>query len=187
MCVCVCVLFGKGAKIWGGLCRQELFAGVQLQQQDNRVSCSRASAVAREVPEVNGTKVEGRKLHASKMQGLELTSPQGEKSCGGALMPPSLSSSSSSIAPDKSVDPGSSGIWIAVAMAAAFIEMDRRKREEEKSTAATRLVPIDTLRRGQLVENDLVYRQAFIIRSYEAGFDRIASIETLSNLFQVNG
>ncbi len=149
------------------------------------MSCSRASAVAREVPEVNGTKVEGRKLHASKMQGLELTSPQGEKNRGGALMPPSLSSSS--IAPHKSVDPGSSGIWIAVAMAAAIFEMDRRKREEEESTAAERLVPIDTLRRGQLVENDLVYRQAFIIRSYEAGFDRIASIETLSNLFQVNG
>jgi hypothetical protein len=143
--------------------------------------------VAREVPEVNGTKVEGRKLHTSKMQGLELPSPQGEKNRGGALMPPSLSSSSSSIAPDKSVDPGLSGIWIAVAMAAAIFEMDRRKREEEESTAATRLVPIDTLRRGQLVENDLVYRQAFIIRSYEAGFDRIASIETLSNLFQVNG
>lgn len=45
-------------------------------------------------------------------------------------------------------------------------------------------VPIDALRRGRLVENSFVYRQTFVIRSYEVGFDRTASIETLANLFQ---
>jgi len=164
--------------------REELFAGGRVRQ-DNAVCCPPcAGAVAREVPEANGMKVEGSRklLHGTrKMQGLELTSPheRGEKQAAGTLMSPLPGPA----AADISADP-SSGMWIT-AMAAAIIEMERRKQEEEESTTATRLVlPIDTLWRGRLVENDLVYRQAFIIRSYEAGFDRIASIETISNLFQ---
>jgi hypothetical protein len=171
--------------IEGSVYREELFAGGQVRQ-DNAVCCPPcAGAVAREVPEANGMKVEGSRklLHGTrKMQGLELTSPheRGEKQAAGTLMSPLPGPA----AADISADP-SSGMWIT-AMAAAIIEMERRKQEEEESTTATRLVlPIDTLWRGRLVENDLVYRQAFIIRSYEAGFDRIASIETISNLFQV--
>ncbi|KAI5067161.1 hypothetical protein GOP47_0017689 [Adiantum capillus-veneris] len=45
-------------------------------------------------------------------------------------------------------------------------------------------VPIDSIRRGRLVENGFVYRQTFVVRSYEVGFDRAASIGTLANLFQ---
>jgi hypothetical protein len=48
-------------------------------------------------------------------------------------------------------------------------------------------VSIDSLRRGRLIENGCVYRQTFVIRSYEVGFDRTASIETLANLFMVVG
>ncbi len=169
----------------GSVYREELFAGGRVRQ-DNAVCCRPcAGAVAREVPEANGMKVEGSRklLHGTrKMQGLELTSPheRGEKQAAGTLMSPLPGAA----AADISADP-SSGMWIT-AMAAAIIEMERRKQGEEDSTTATRLVlPIDTLWRGRLVENDLVYRQAFIIRSYEAGFDRIASIETFSNLFQV--
>eukprot|EP00250_Pteridium_aquilinum_P003667 c13977_g1_i1 orf=253-1752(+) len=44
--------------------------------------------------------------------------------------------------------------------------------------------PIDSIRRGRLVENGFVYRQTFVVRSYEVGFDRTASIGTLANLFQ---
>jgi hypothetical protein len=171
----------------GSVYREELFAGGRVRQ-DNAVCCPPcAGAVAREVPEVNGMKVEGSRklLHGTrKMQGLELTSPheRGEKQAAGTLMSPLPGAAAA--AADISADP-SSGMWIA-AMAAAIIEMERRKQEEEESTTAARLVlPIDTLWCGRLVENDLVYRQAFIIRSYEAGFDRIASIETISNLFQV--
>ncbi|MCO5603213.1 hypothetical protein L7F22_057360 [Adiantum nelumboides] len=45
-------------------------------------------------------------------------------------------------------------------------------------------VPIDSIRHGRLVENGFVYRQTFVVRSYEVGFDRTASIGTLANLFQ---
>lgn len=38
---------------------------------------------------------------------------------------------------------------------------------------------------GKLIENRLVYRQNFYIRSYEIGADKTASIETLMNHLQV--
>lgn len=64
-------------------------------------------------------------------------------------------------------------------------------REESDEGAAERAgkeavhqVPIDSIRRGRLVENGFVYRQTFVVRSYEVGFDRTASIGTLANLFQ---
>ncbi|KAI5059309.1 hypothetical protein GOP47_0025628 [Adiantum capillus-veneris] len=43
---------------------------------------------------------------------------------------------------------------------------------------------VDVLDHGRLVDNDLVYRQTFVIRSYEVGFDKIATISTITNLFQ---
>jgi hypothetical protein len=46
-------------------------------------------------------------------------------------------------------------------------------------------IPLDVLGKGRLVENKLVYRQIFVIRSYEVGFDKSAPIETMTNLFQV--
>lgn len=45
-------------------------------------------------------------------------------------------------------------------------------------------VPVDALRQGRLVESRMVYRQTFVIRSYEIGADRTASIETMMNHFQ---
>jgi len=38
---------------------------------------------------------------------------------------------------------------------------------------------------GRFVEKRLVYRQAFVIRSYEIGPDKTATMETLMNLLQV--
>lgn len=38
---------------------------------------------------------------------------------------------------------------------------------------------------GKIIENGLVYRQDFSIRSYEIGADKTASIETLMNHLQV--
>lgn len=68
--------------------------------------------------------------------------------------------------------------WIG-ALASAVLAIEKQRRMESDTVA------LDTLRQGKLVENDLVYRQTFVIRSYEAGFDKIASIETIANLFQV--
>lgn len=39
---------------------------------------------------------------------------------------------------------------------------------------------------GKFVERRLVYRQQFVIRSYEIGPDRTATMETLMNLLQVH-
>lgn len=44
--------------------------------------------------------------------------------------------------------------------------------------------PLDVLGKGRFVKNKNVYRQIFVIRSYEVGFDKTASIETITNLFQ---
>lgn len=41
-------------------------------------------------------------------------------------------------------------------------------------------------RLGTFVEGSLVYRQQFVIRSYEIGPDRTATMETLMNLLQVH-
>lgn len=38
---------------------------------------------------------------------------------------------------------------------------------------------------GRFVEKRLVYRQTFVIRSYEIGPDKTATMETLLNLLQV--
>lgn len=89
----------------------------------------------------------------------------------------------------------------AIVAAAAEKETERKaqlssvslKEEVEEGVAGGRTlagkeavhqVPIDSLRRGRLVENGFVYRQTFVVRSYEVGFDRTASIGTLANLFQ---
>lgn len=39
---------------------------------------------------------------------------------------------------------------------------------------------------GGFVEERFVYRQSFVIRSYEIGPDKTATMETLMNLLQVN-
>lgn len=41
-------------------------------------------------------------------------------------------------------------------------------------------------RLGKFVEGRLVYRQQFVIRSYEIGPDRTATMETIMNLLQVH-
>lgn len=46
--------------------------------------------------------------------------------------------------------------------------------------------PVDPFRQGRMLERGKIYRQTFVIRSYEVGADRTASIETLTNLFQVS-
>lgn len=44
---------------------------------------------------------------------------------------------------------------------------------------------VDTFGFGRIIQDGLVFRQNFLIRSYEIGADRTASIETLMNHLQV--
>lgn len=68
-------------------------------------------------------------------------------------------------------------ILAAIAGVALAAENQRRHDKTE--------VPVDVFRQGRLVESRLVYGQTFVIRSYEIGADRTASIETMMNHFQV--
>lgn len=52
-------------------------------------------------------------------------------------------------------------------------------------TNVTESRPVEALRKGCLIQNKRIYRQAFVIRYSEVGADKAASIETLTNLFQV--
>lgn len=113
---------------------------------------------------VNGTKVEGGRLSGGKLEELHDDS----------YVASPLTFGENNVA---------FGKWIG-AMAAAILTVEKQKRVDD-DTAQSNSAVLDTLRRGKLVENDLVYRQTFVIRSYEAGFDKIASIETITNLFQV--
>eukprot|EP01018_Ginkgo_biloba_P028920 Gb_22117 [translate_table: standard] len=45
-------------------------------------------------------------------------------------------------------------------------------------------VPVDALNLGRLMEGNMLYRQIYVIRSYEVGVHRTASIETLMSFLQ---
>jgi hypothetical protein len=47
-------------------------------------------------------------------------------------------------------------------------------------------VPLHELRQGEFLENRMLYRQKFVIRSYEVGADRATSITTIFSFFQVS-
>ncbi|XP_024400392.1 palmitoyl-acyl carrier protein thioesterase, chloroplastic [Physcomitrium patens] len=46
------------------------------------------------------------------------------------------------------------------------------------------MVPLHQLRQGGFVDNSLMYRQIFVVRSYEVGPDRLMSIREIFSLFQ---
>lgn len=73
----------------------------------------------------------------------------------------------------------------AVLAAIASVALAAEKQRRLEQISGKTQVPVDALRQGRLVESRLVYRQTFVIRSYEVGADRTASIETLMNHFQV--
>ncbi|CAM6015906.1 unnamed protein product [Sphagnum balticum] len=76
---------------------------------------------------------------------------------------------------------------VLVAMAnVALLAVEKKQQQQQITTIAAGKteVPVDALRQGRLVEARLVYRQTFVIRSYEVGADKTASIETLMNHFQ---
>lgn len=113
---------------------------------------------------INGTKVDGPKINGST---IEMASEvlKGEKQ-----------------AVDCETNPAFKALLMAIATVALAAEKQRRHEE----LAGKIEVPVDALRQGRLVESGRVYRQTFVIRSYEVGVNKTASIETLMNHFQVN-
>lgn len=55
----------------------------------------------------------------------------------------------------------------------------------KKSSESSVDAPLHAVLLGRFVEERFVYRQTFIIRSYEIGPDKTATMETLMNLLQV--
>ena len=172
--------------------REDAFTHVRLRKDAEQYSYPRISAVAREfikvngTPRVNGTKVEGKKMPAGSGQQLgDQMQQQADANFVG---------NHHNIA---QAEISTAGLNKLIgAMAAAILRVEKQRRVDSGTTTSTTTtttaaatkraaVPLDTMRRGKLVENDLIYRQTFVIRSYEAGFDKIASIETIANLFQV--
>ncbi|KFK29701.1 hypothetical protein AALP_AA7G167700 [Arabis alpina] len=49
------------------------------------------------------------------------------------------------------------------------------------------LTPADRLRHGRLLEDGFSYKEQFIVRSYEVGINKTATIETIANLLQEVG
>lgn len=61
--------------------------------------------------------------------------------------------------------------------------MRNKNRESTKESCVD--APLHAVLLGRFVEDQFVYRQTFIIRSYEIGPDKTATMETLMNLLQV--
>ena len=56
--------------------------------------------------------------------------------------------------------------------------MPGSEKDKEESLA-------DRLRLGSLTEEGLSYKEKFIVRSYEVGVNKTATVETIANLLQV--
>lgn len=50
---------------------------------------------------------------------------------------------------------------------------------------ADSVTPADRLRPGRLMEDGYSYKEKFIVRSYEVGINKTATVETIANLLQV--
>ena len=86
----------------------------------------------------------------------------------------------STVSPHTSIEKDSAAFRAILAAIASVALAAENQRQQDKTD-----VPVDALRQCRLVESQLVYRQTFVIRSYEIGADRTASIETMMNHFQV--
>lgn len=59
------------------------------------------------------------------------------------------------------------------------LKQEQKEIEEEKRSLA------EKLRMGSLTEDGLSYKEKFIVRCYEVGINKTATVETIANLLQV--
>lgn len=60
------------------------------------------------------------------------------------------------------------------------------KTEQTRQNIPTIKQFVDPHRQGRIVDNGVGYRQTVVIRSYEVGPDKTATLESILNLLQVN-
>eukprot|EP01018_Ginkgo_biloba_P028921 Gb_22110 [translate_table: standard] len=58
------------------------------------------------------------------------------------------------------------------------------KSSDNTNNCGENHVPVDAFKLGRLMEGNMIYRQTYVIRSYEVGVHRTASIETLMSFLQ---
>ncbi|GMJ09724.1 hypothetical protein HRI_004641600 [Hibiscus trionum] len=66
----------------------------------------------------------------------------------------------------------------------ANIQFLENSNEKIRQRIPTKKLLVDPYRRGLIVERGVGYRQTVVVRSYEVGADKAASLESLLNLFQ---
>eukprot|EP00249_Psilotum_nudum_P011473 c23196_g2_i1 orf=1037-2104(+) len=151
--------------------RQLQHPGVFVGGRSKTHHTRRIRALTREVmtvsSRVNSVNVNG----GSKLQNGKLESPNGT-----SAMPKELRTFP--------LFPGRESLCAAITIIAATLRAIESQKKAEKELQANIQMQIGALRRGMLLENGFVYRQTFVIRSYEVGLDRAASIETIANFFQ---
>jgi hypothetical protein len=59
-----------------------------------------------------------------------------------------------------------------------------RSVSQEKERLRREMIPLNQLRQGGFAENSLMYRQIFVIRSYEVGPDKSTSVREIFSLLQ---
>jgi hypothetical protein len=129
---------------------------------------------------VNASKVNGTKVEIGKKSSLDREEEEhGSKSMFSSMPPAVAADLESSVQ-----NPAMQAVLVAMANV-ALLAVEKKQQQQITTIAAGKTgVPVDALRQGRLVEARLVYRQTFVIRSYEVGADKTASIETLMNHFQ---
>ncbi len=138
-----------------------------------------------EIAEVNGTQYEASNKPGA---GKKKKPQQGEMSNN-----KTLSSSTTTTTPTKtttfeelhSKHAGFNAVLGAIASFA--LAADKQRRSEQLLADKMDLSAVESFRQGRLVEGRRVYRQTFVIRSYEVGVDKAASIDTFMNHLQVSG
>jgi hypothetical protein len=134
-----------------------------------------------EIAEVNGTQYEASNKPGA---GKKKKPQQGEMSNNKTL------SSSTTTTPTKtttfeelhSKHAGFNAVLGAIASFA--LAADKQRQSEQLLADKMDLSAAESFRQGRLVEGRRVYRQTFVIRSYEVGVDKAASIDTFMNHLQ---
>lgn len=134
---------------------------------------------------VNGTKVNGTKVEMGGKKNKSSLEEEEETTTTATAAGGQPKSSFSSTMPAGLKAYAQSPALQAVLAALANVVLAAEKQRKLEEIAGKTEVPVDALRQGRLVEGKLVYRQTFVIRSYEVGADKTASVETLMNHFQV--
>ncbi|KAL2643104.1 hypothetical protein R1flu_010691 [Riccia fluitans] len=146
---------------------RELVAASSFNQRSQPPN---VSASVQKIPKLNGTKV---------MKAAET----GEHPKVGNTMLQDVEKHGETLT-EEEISRETNPAFIAVlkAIATVAVAADKHRRHDQLTGKVD--ISVDALRQGRLVDSGRVYRQTFVIRSYEIGVDKTASIETLMQQFQ---